>query len=209
MGKLLCDISQLSENLFTKAIDCLSYKDIYIYNEADNELNKNIIDKTTSKISQYWIIFSTGIELLLKAKLLKYNSIDINKKHIVKKIHTLNKSATNYLDCINVYDFVNSFEISSTKNSFINVAIEKNKISLLYEINLGTLGDCQSYISRLKKKSIITDLDYANLYNSIQVLLDVRRNFDIHNYSPLNVQGSINGDLDKLYLPMVNLLLKL
>jgi len=121
----------------------------------------------------------------------------------------LNKSASNYQDCINVYKYITSFFIGSKDNKDIEKILKRNKLNLLFELNLGTLRNCQSGISRLKKIDVLIENEYANLYNSIQVLLDVRRNFDIHNVSPLKVGGSINKDLDNIYLPMINTLLKI
>jgi hypothetical protein len=86
--------------------------------------------------------------------------------------------------------------------------LKEKKISRLYEIDLGTLETCQQGLAKLRDRRIISQGEYDDLFNAIDVLRDVRRNFGVHNVSPLRVQGSINGDLEKLYLPMINVLLK-
>lgn len=211
MAKIVTDISDLPERLLAKGIEFLTQEGIFYFNTTNSQLEKNLshTDKSTVRVVHYWIIFSTGIEMLIKSVLLKHNCLNFNKKRIETKIKGLNKSASNYSNSLFAYNFISSFEVTSSKNAHILNELKSNDIHLLYEVNLGTLGDCQSKILKLKCNNIISEADYSNLYNSIQVLLDLRRNFDIHNYSNLNVLGSINGDLDNLYLPMINLLLKL
>ena len=48
-----------------------------------------------------------------------------------------------------------------------------------------------------------------NAHQGMQVLADLRRNIHAHTFHSLVVGGSINGDLDELYLPAINLLLRL
>jgi len=98
--------------------------------------------------------------------------------------------------------------ITVENNNELKSRVTKRGISLLYELDLGTLGNCKNLLLKLKEKGILSENESADFFNSVQVLSDVRRNFDIHNVSPINVLGSINGDLDNLYLPMINILLK-
>jgi len=206
------DIGNLSERLFKKAIDCLTFGNIYQYNNENKELIKNpkFQNNPIPWITQYWIVFSAGIEFLLKSKLVLHDCLNIERKHIFGKDGNpkLNKSALNYEQCFTVYNYINSLVITVENNNELKSRVTKRGISLLYELDLGTLGNCKNLLLKLKEKGILSENESADFFNSVQVLSDVRRNFDIHNVSPINVLGSINGDLDNLYLPMINILLK-
>ena len=47
--------------------------------------------------------------------------------------------------------------------------------------------------------------DLSCLQESLQPSSDIRRNVDAHVYLKVSVFGSINGDREKVYLPMINL----
>lgn len=205
------DISDLSSKLFKKSIDFLTINLVFLYDESKRELFLNPkeikVDPSFSGYTKHWIIFSTGMELLIKSVLLKYDCLPISRVDI--KSNKLIKSADNYKDAFRLFNgFAEIFSISSKNNCDIAKYLVKNKIKSQYELNLGNLGDCREYIKKLFMKNIITNEDYNNIYNSVLVLATVRRNIDIHNYSNLNVLLSINGDLENLYLPMINTLLK-
>ena len=211
MIKFITDISELSSSLFGKAMDCLTHNSQFIYDQTSNEIRKNEnppeMIVVNSGAVKYWIIFSIGIEMLVKSVLVKHDCLPFRKKP--KNEDQLEKSASNYDDCLKIYrEFVGIFSVSATNNPNIDIRLKKENIGLLYELNLGTLGSCKRHLACLKDKGILSSEEWANVFNAIQTLLDVRRNFDAHNYSNLSVVGSINGDLDDLYLPAINILLK-
>jgi hypothetical protein len=79
----------------------------------------------------------------------------------------------------------------------------------VFDVNIGTLGNAITGLSHLLAKGIIDDDQYGCLFNSLRVLADMRRNIDAHTFYGITVGGSINGDLESLYLPAVNLMLQL
>ena len=84
--------------------------------------------------------------------------------------------------------------------------MKNKKIRHTFDIDTGTIGSGKDNLSRLKKQGKISDDEHRCLLNALTVFCDVRRNTDIHTYYGWTVGGSINQDLDAVYLPMVNLL---
>ncbi|MBU0580551.1 MAG: hypothetical protein KKA19_05180 [Candidatus Margulisbacteria bacterium] len=203
---IIFEISDLDKALLEKAKIFLTDRNVYIYDEKKNILFKNkSVSLKPNDIIKFWVIFSVGIEMLLKSLLIKYYCLIFTKKNLTGRMNALNKSAPNYGHAANAYNYMLGCQINA-KDSIFKNQLSKQQISLMYELNLGTLGDCQNWICALKNKKILNKEEYADIYNSIQVLMDVRRNFDAHNVGFLNVAGSINGDLDELYLPTINIL---
>jgi len=196
----------------------MSAFDIFKYDPGLNELRETskadkVRDDLASKyqLIPMWLSFSTGVELLAKSVLIKYNVLSIEKKKRTDKHKLLIKNVSNYQSAKLVYDFINlafikydDHELSPFEWSCVNV-----DLAHIYNINMGTLGTVITDLKKLKSNGILSPDQYGELVNALQVLSDIRRNVDAHTFYGLTVGKSINGDLENLYLPAINLLLRL
>lgn len=152
-----------------------------------------------------WLSFSTGYELLFKAVLAKHKVLNITKGNVSKRKDTLLNCAS--IDSVlNVYQFIEGAQVSA-KDDYIKGELRKLRITNLYDFSTGQLGGSIGRLKKLLDQKIISDDERAFLHDATQTLLDLRRNVDAHTFYGLTVGKSINNDLDKLYLPAINLLL--
>ncbi len=154
-----------------------------------------------------WVSFSVGVECLLKAVLCKHKCLEVQKGKVTSKPDELNKHAANYVAARRVYDAVTPISVTVRTFDWLKTRVESQGVERLFDFNSGTLGNAIGRLGKLVARGIVSADERWQLHNALQVLLNVRRNVDAHTFYGITVGGSINGDLENLYLPAVNLLL--
>ncbi len=174
--------------------------------------NANVLRAQAVKNDQYafyswWLKFEIAVECLVKAVFLKHKISLLRKNDISKKApNKQNELATQA--AANVYCAVTNSDLIAKNNAWLQSMFNSLSINHPLEINSGTLGIYRKNIDKLAKKHLISQSEQQQIEDSLQVLLDIRRNVDAHMYLKLQVGGSINKDLTAVYLPMCNLLIK-
>jgi hypothetical protein len=209
---IVFELSNFSEMLYEQSITLITcfglfaYDDnLYLINEtsdADN-IRKELGNK--KQLIPSWLSFSAGYELLFKAVLAKHKILQIGKKGVSEMKETFIKGTS--IDSVRtVYYFVEEARVSSA-DDYLKNELSKHRITKIYDFSTGTLGSSIGILKKLVDRKVISDDERAFLHAATQTLLDVRRNVDAHTFFGLTVGKSINGDLENVYLPAINLLL--
>ena len=217
--KILRSLRDFDLALKAHSIGLITAFDVFEYNNINNTIaeSKNAGEIRAELGKKYqliplWLSFSTGIECLAKAVLIKYDVLDINTKPKTEKYKQLRNKASNYQACLHPYSFLNSYYIDYTTEESLTPfewRCVRKDLTHLYNLQIGTMEHVIQSFKRLHEKNIISEDEALCLANSLQVLADIRRNIDAHTFHMLTVGASINGDLTNLYLPAINLLLKI
>lgn len=155
----------------------------------------------------WWLRFSTGFEVLLKAVFLS-NEISLISKNDHLKKGTKGSDKLITPEAAQVYQFIESTKISASTNRWLREELTRLNINHPYEINTGTLGKYKDNLDKLQGKSKISSAERIFLKDAITVLSDIRRNVDAHVFLKSQIGSSINGDLSQLYIPSINILLR-
>lgn len=166
----------------------------------------------------FWLSFCVGVECLCKAVLIEHKSLPIKKRNVLSK-HDMRTHFENYQELKeyraekkedihhSVYRTGNH-QVKASENEWLQNQFDKNDINYSIEINSRTLGYIYNHgFEDLHEKEIINEEEKISLEKGIQTLTDVRRNVDAHIYLKSRTVGSINNDIEKIYLPNINLLL--
>lgn len=209
---IIFDLGNFSEMLYKQSMILITCFGVFEYNtkkyyisETSNaaEVRKELGDK--KQLIPSWISFSIGYELLFKAVLAKHKVLGISKKDVSKMKNTFLKGTSN--DSVQkVYNFISAAKVTATDN-YLKGELQKKRITNIYDLSTGTLGGSIGKLKALLEQKVIQDDERAFLHSATQTLLDVRRNVDAHTFFGLTVGRSINGDLENVYIPAINLLL--
>lgn len=214
MPNMVFKLDHFSEMLFNESIALITCFGIYEY-DSHNKLiaetsNADDIRKELNEKKQLipsWISFSVGYELLFKAMLAKHKALSITKKN-VSEMKQLFLRGTSFEVILKVYQFVKDARVSPD-DAYLKSELNKNQITNIYDFSTGTLSSSIGKLSVLLEHKVIQDDERAFLHAASQTLLNIRRNFDVHSFFPLKVGRSLNGDLENVYLPAINLLLNI
>lgn len=66
-----------------------------------------------------------------------------------------------------------------------------------------------SEIKKLVDKGIISQVELTLLNRSLELFTVIRRNIDSHIFLKQRIVGSINHNIENVYIPMVNLLINI
>lgn len=209
---IIFELSNFSKMLYEQSMTLITCFGVFEYNatkyyisETSNadDVRKELGDK--KQLIPSWISFSIGYELLFKAVLARYQVLCISNNNVSKMKNTFLKGTSN--DAVqNVYHFIREARVSAT-DSYLKGELRKKRITNIYDLSTGTLGGSIGRLKALLEQKVIQDDERAFLHSATQTLLDVRRNVDAHTFFGLTVGKSINGDLENVYLPAINLLL--
>jgi hypothetical protein len=216
--KMLRSLNEFDAMLKKHSIGLITAFGVFEYDSLTNAINESSrADEirgelaTKYQLIPLWLSFSTGVECLAKSVLIKHDALDISIKNKTGKHKCLREKASNYQASLLPYELINAFQIDYTKETL--TAFEwrcvRKGVTHLYNLQIGTMEKVIKSIGRLQQQSIIDDDQSFCLTNALQVLADLRRNIDAHTFHGLVVGKSINGDLEQLYLPAINLLLQL
>lgn len=216
--KILVSVHEFDAALKKHSIGLMTAFGVFEYNSTANTINDSSrADEIRRELGPknqlvpLWLSFSTGVECLAKSVLIKHNVLDISVKNKTAKYKGLKDKASNYHASLQPYEYVNALQIDYTQEplSAFEWRCVRKGVTHLYNLDIGTMKIVIQSIGRLRLQNIIDDDQSLCLSNALQVLADVRRNIDAHTFHSIVVGSSINGDLNKLYLPAVNLLLRL
>lgn len=209
---IIFELSNFSKMLYEQSMTLITCFGVFEYNakkyyisETSNadDVRKELGDK--KQLIPSWISFSIGYELLFKAVLARYQVLCISNNNVSKMKNAFLKGTSN--DAVqNVYHFIREARVSAT-DSYLKGELQKKRITNIYDLSTGTLGGSIGRLKALLEQKVIQDDERAFLHSATQTLLDVRRNVDAHTFFGLTVGKSINGDLENVYLPAINLLL--
>lgn len=228
--KIYHDFDNWDRSLFDYAKQLISNKDILEFNNNDllafsndykskcNDLFHQIIEAHL-----YWIGFGVGIECLAKAVLIKHNVMTITKRkfssNLPPQFPTSFPSyddkqayqATHSPDIYQkVYLYVESIDIQVTNGTWLDNEFVRLNIRHPFEINTPTLGSiCNTEIQKLLIANIITNDESNLLKNGLELFTKMRRNVDAHVFLKSRVIGSINSDIENVYIPIINLLVNI
>lgn len=209
---IIFELSNFSKMLYEQSMTLITCFGVFEYNakkyyisETSNadDVRKELGDK--KQLIPSWISFSIGYELLFKAVLARYQVLCISNNNVSKMKNTFLKGTSNDA-AQNVYHFIREARVSAT-DSYLKGELRKKRITNIYDLSTGTLGGSIGRLKALLEQKVIQDDERAFLHSATQTLLDVRRNVDAHTFFGLTVGKSINGDLENVYLPAINLLL--
>jgi hypothetical protein len=216
--KILRSLQEFDVMLKEHSIGLITAFGVFEYDSLANVINESSrAEEIRSELGikyqliPLWISFSTGVECLAKSVLIKHDALEISNKSKTNKYKRLRNEASNYQASLQPYELINAFQIDYSKEpltAFEWRCVHKG-VTHLYNLEIGTMWDVINSLGKLQQKSIIDDDQSLCLANALQVLADLRRNIDAHTFHGLIVGKSINGDLDQLYLPAINLLLRL
>ena len=212
MPTMLFKLNNFSRIFFDEAIALITCFGLFEYNSEkkvvsettnDEHIIKELDDK--KQLSSSWISFSTGYELLFKSILAKHKALCISKQHVSDMKHLFLKG-TSFDSVLKVYQFVKDARVSPD-DDYLKGELQKNGITNIYDLSIGTLGSSIGKLSVLVERKVIQETERAFLHAASHTLLDIRRNFDVNMFFPLKVSRSLNGDLENVYLPAINLLI--
>jgi hypothetical protein len=216
--KILKSLHEFDAALKKHSIDLITAFGVFEYDGLANAINESSKAKEIRReignkhqLVPLWMSFSTGVECLVKSVLIKHDALEISIKNKTAKYKCLWNKASNYEASLQPYGFINAFIIDYTKEpltAFEWRCIHKG-VTHLYNLQIGTMEQAIQSLGRLQQRNIIDDDQRFCLANALKVLADIRRNIDAHTFHGLVVGSSINGDLEQLYLPAINLLLRL
>lgn len=223
------DFSNWDIHLFKYAIGLLTNKGILSYRETDklvsfsenySEIQKEILGKVESHL--YWLGFGVGIECLAKAVLLKHQLLTILKTNLKPKNKYDKESFKTYRErklyiekrnkdvFWNVYQHVNSINVISNNNKWLEKVFKAKGIKYAREILTPTLGKIhREELPKLLENNLVTPDVYSFLEQGIKTFIDIRRNVDAHIYLKSRTVGSINNDIENIYIPIINILINI
>lgn len=212
---IIHDFSDFPYALRSFALAQICTEGILVFDEATQEV-KESTDADAKRIGlihqnkfgswKWWVGFSAGVEALIKAVFLH------NKISLLSKNAHLRKGQGGDLqlatpEAANVYTFISGTTLKADKNTWLASEFQRLNINHPYEINSATLGAYIKKLDLLETAGRITNPQLIFLRDALTVLSDVRRNVDAHVFLKTQVAGNINGDLTKLYIPAINILL--
>ena len=224
------DFSNWADSLFQYSLKLICNKGILEYDELSGviQFSTDYQDKQRELLKElleahlYWNGLGVGVECLAKSVLIKHEVMSIKKRNILDKIPAQKTSFNSYqelqqyrisneLDDIHkVYGHALSSDISANTNSWLNQQFKSKDINHPFEINTPTLGKIyNSEIRELLNKGTILQDEFTFLNRSLELFTIIRRNVDSHIFLKLRVIGSINHDIENVYIPMINLLIKI
>lgn len=221
------DFSKWGESLFNYGKTLVSYKGILEFDGNDDvsfaadykqkqaELLNNIIEAHL-----YWIGFGVGLENLIKATLIKHKVLSITRRNdFDNKLPVMETQFADYTELQSyrqssildryqkVYQHVNEVTLTADNNPWLGQQFLNVGINHPLEINTPTLLKLSSKeIPKLEIIGKITFQESDDIFKALEVFRLMRRNVDSHIYLQSRTIGSIDRDIDDVYIPLINLL---
>lgn len=222
---IINDISSWAGSLHSYSIELITYGDIFQFDQNNNrilhssnadEIRSSWINEKNPVMHVFWLSFSTGIECLCKTVLIKHECLRIRKKNIldkypIKKRFSSREEAQEYRNDTygGVYRTA-SRKVVARNNKWLEKQLQENDINYITEINTPTLGYIyNNSFKKLFNLEVIDEDELNKLEKGIETLTDIRRNVDAHIFLTRRVVGSIQNDIEEVYLPTTNLLLNI
>lgn len=204
------DFSNWPETLFDYSINLLKTNSVLTFIEVDQvfiESNSatstyNLWLKKPHEAQIWWLTIGLGVECLAKSTLLRHECLKIDRKNLLTQA-----SQCSIPDVKAIYSGAQSVKITSEHNTWLQQQITNTGICCPHEIKTPTLGSIQSDFKHLETAGVITQYEYNEIRQWVQVFTDIRRNVDAHLFLKTTTIRSFNGDFDKVLLPLINQLL--
>ncbi len=172
------------------------------------------------KAHLHWLGMGAGVETLIKAVALKHEVLTITRNsEFDGRMPPVQTHFTNYeevkayraarvLDKYQlVYQSVFSTKVSADGNPWLKRIFQTNHIEHPSQIKTNTLRKLVTQdIQKLVSLGKITQGEYDEIFNSMEVFRLTRRNIDMHTWLQTRIIGNNNNDIINIYIPMINLL---
>ena len=200
------DISRWSDQLRADAIQSILVQNVLSYDGVQVSMPDDVQSRLRTA-SHFWLIFSTGVEKLVKAVLLKHNLLTLQRR---KPRDDIDQITDPHVAKVYKAAF-GTAHVTSAFNTPLQNEIDRLHIRYLYEINTWTLGQLarQRGVTLLVNKGLISVTEGRQMTERLECLAFVRRNVESHLSLSMTILGQIDRDLEVVYLPLVNSLLRL
>jgi len=208
------DFSDFPEALYRFAIDQMTWRGILTLEttkqlfEAPNahELRKALLQEDKYGLWVWWLRFSTGVENLVKAVFLRHHISLLSKRNLTARAPG-GSEALATADAAEVYRIVSSIHVIAKNNPWLAGEFQRLGIQHPMEINTSTLGKYRDSLGLLVNAGKLKAPEQTLLSDALIVLADIRRNVDAHVFLKIQIGGSMQNDLTRVYLPAVNVLI--
>jgi len=205
------DFSDFPEALYRFAIYQMTWRGILTLGatqqlfEAPNahELRKGLRQEDKYGLWVWWLRFSTGVENLVKAVFLRHHISLLSKRNLTIRAPG-GSEALATAEAAEVYRTVSSRHVIAKNNPWLAGEFQRLGIQHPLEINTGALGKYRDSLGLLVNTGKLKATEQTLLSDALTVLADIRRNVDAHVFLKIQIGGSRNNDLTRVYLPAVN-----
>lgn len=158
--------------------------------------------RTINENPHFWLIFSTGVELLMKAVLANHGLLQISRR-------SPRQSPLADLDG-HVNSAYEAARMTRVVSSDVHVGGELARLGInsLWDINTPTLGSLAraNGVDRLVRNGVLSQREGDLVCQRLECLAFIRRNVESHVF--FAHEGSeIGGDFSNVYVPLINQLL--
>ena len=195
-------LTNWQDSLYQDAIKHLQIDDVVIVDANRNAFLSPCYLQKIHDSSFFWLVFSTGVELLIKSVLLRHDLLRLKKRKPHQK-SSINVDVNKALEAAYA-------RLVSSRNTHINGELHKNDIHYLCEINTPTLGPlaADKGIDLLVAQNLLSKNQGDLLSERIRCFAFIRRNVEAHVFLSWR-QSEIGKDLSLVYIPMLNQLMSL
>lgn len=198
------DLSRWSETLKDKALLSILYQDVILIDGTHMKTSENV-DAKLRAAPHFWLVFCTGVEMLMKSVLLKHNLLVLQRRAPRDAINNIIDPAV-----AAVYKATSqAVNVRAGTNLALQAEFDRLHIQSLFSINTPTLGPLARRRGvQLLLDNHLIDVDQSRLMTErMECLAFTRRNIESHINLGVTFRAQINSDLDLVYVPLVNSLL--
>ncbi len=208
--RITSSADELHRNLYQYALEMMTcFGDFRLSEDARSIASEPDTNTAKSGLSSaMWLCFCVGVECLTKAVLIKYEVPIISNSRTTRDVSKLQKAGGNVDAAKSVFEWMQAIEVHADSWEWMKRQLRKNDITRLYDLNIRTLDKARKCLPELVKRGAMTAHECKCIQNAILVLASVRRNIAAHAVPRFRVHGSINHDIERLYLPAVNKLIE-
>jgi len=216
MMGLIHDFSDYPQALLQCALDHLTWGNVLVYDTNTKRLaeapdakdRRRLLMESGDKYAFWnlWMRFSFGVENLVKAVFLQHQIFLMKKRDLMEKCPRGSK-ALKSRQAAEVYKAVGIWTLVANRNVWLQQMFLNAGIKHPHEIDSGTLGSYRKNLHLLRDKQKMTDAEVEQVSDALEVLSDIRRNVDAHVSLKIQLGGSIQHDLEGVYIPAANVLI--
>lgn len=198
MSRPIQSLSNWESYLKARALTYLTVSDAVHYLEQSQTFYLDDDWKTKVKNNtNFWLIFSAGIEMLVKTALIKHDVIQLRRRAA--------KHNPSIDVCVNkALEAALTSRVRSS-NAHITSEFQRTNIQALWEIDtlaLGAVADKKG-VDRLIAKAVLSQSDGELLKQRLHCFAFIRRNVEAHIFLGQSAV-EIGSDMTTVYLPMLN-----
>ena len=207
--RVRCSANELHRNLYEYALEMIGCFGDFRLSEDGRSVAWAKETKTAGSglSSAMWLCFCVGVECLTKAVLIKYEVSIISNSRTTRDVNKL-RQAGNIEAAKSVFGWIQAMELYANSWNWMKRQLRRNDITRFYDLSARTFDKARKSLPELVKRGVMAVDECKSLQNAILVLASLRRNPIAHTAPRLRVHGSINGDIESLYVPAVNKLIE-